>query len=323
MTYAFATAYDWLYDQWTDEQRLIMREAIIEKGLKPGLEIYRKDDWWVRGHNNWNQVCNGGLGMGALAIAEDIPELASEILHSGLKSIPLPMTFYAPDGAGVEGVTYWSYGARYNILYLASLKTSLGTDFGLSDLPGFKESGAYHIYISGAQRMSFNFADCGLTRVSTPMHFWMGTEYNHPHYSWFRYDTLRRYGRGSVLDLLWFDNSASTFDPGSTPLDKHFRRADVTSMRSSWTDPDAIALGIQAGGNLNLGQHRHLDQGSFILEALGERWAIDSGTERETYQRHRTNAKDGNFTAFEAKATTPWSLIHKMGPIKIPGPNAR
>jgi len=323
MTYAFATAYDWLYDQWTDEQRLITREAIIEKGLKPGLEIYRKDDWWVRGHNNWNQVCNGGLGMGALAIAEDIPELASEILHSGLKSIPLPMTFYAPDGAGVEGVTYWSYGARYNILYLASLKTSLGTDFGLSDLPGFKESGAYHIYISGAQRMSFNFADCGLTRVSTPMHFWMGTEYNHPHYSWFRYDTLRRYGRGSVLDLLWFDNSASTFDPGSTPLDKHFRRADVTSMRSSWTDPDAIALGIQAGGNLNLGQHRHLDQGSFILEALGERWAIDSGTERETYQRHRTNAKDGNFTAFEAKATTPWSLIHKMGPIKIPGPNAR
>ncbi|MGA1196997.1 MAG: hypothetical protein ACO36I_10930, partial [Candidatus Latescibacterota bacterium] len=36
MTYAFATAYDWLYDQWTDEQRRIMQEAIVEKGLKPG-----------------------------------------------------------------------------------------------------------------------------------------------------------------------------------------------------------------------------------------------------------------------------------------------
>jgi hypothetical protein len=318
MTYAFATAYDWLYEQWTEEQRQIMREAIVEKGLKPGLEIYRKGNWWVRNHNNWNQVCNGGLGMGALAIAEHIPELATEILHSGLKSIPLPMTFYAPDGAGVEGVTYWSYGTRYNILYLSSLKTALGTDFGLSDLSGFKESGAYHIYISGAKRMSFNFADCGYTRVSTPMHFWMGQQYKQPHYSWFRYDTLRQYGRGHILDLLWFDNSATTFDPSATPLDKHFRNADVTSMRSSWTDPNALTLGIQAGGNLNLGQHRHLDQGTFILEALGERWAIDSGTERETYQRHRNKRKRWEFYRIRAEGHNTLVFNPENGPDQNP-----
>ena len=301
MTYAFATAYDWLYDQWTEEQRQIMRQAIIEKGLKPGLEVYRKGNWWVRNHNNWNQVCNGGLAMGALAIAEHIPELATEILHSGLKSIPLAMTFYAPDGAGVEGVTYWSYGSRYNILYLSSLTTALGTDFGLSNLSGFKESGAYHIYISGASRMAYNFADCGFSRTSTPMHFWMGTQYNQPYYAWFRYDTLRKYGRGHVLDLLWFDNSATTFDPSVAPLDKHFRKADVASMRSSWTDPNALTLGIQAGGNLNLRQHRHLDQGTFILEALGERWAIDSGSERETYQRHRNKRHRWEFYRIRAE----------------------
>ncbi len=318
MTYAFATAYDWLYDQWTDEQRRIMQEAIVEKGLKPGLEIYRKGNWWVRNHNNWNQVCNGGMGMGALAIAEHIPELATEILHSGLKSIPLAMTFYAPDGAGVEGVTYWSYGSRYNILYLSSLNTALGTDFGLSDLSGFKESGAYHIYISGANRMSFNFADCGYTRVSTPMHFWMGHQYNQPHYSWFRYDTLRQYGRGGVLDLLWFDNSATTFDPSVTPLDKHFRKADVTSMRSSWTDPNALALGIQAGGNLNLGQHRHLDQGTFILEALGERWAIDSGSERETYQRHRNKRQRWEFYRIRAEGHNTLVFNPQNGPDQNP-----
>ncbi|MBT4139053.1 MAG: DUF4962 domain-containing protein [Candidatus Latescibacteria bacterium] len=318
MTYAFATAYDWLYDQWTEEQRQIMREAIIEKGLKPGLEVYRKDVWWARNHNNWNQVCNGGLGMGALAIAEHIPELATEILHSGLKSIPRAMTFFAPDGAGVEGVTYWSYGSRYNILYLSSLTTALGTDFGLSNLSGFKESGAYHIYISGAKRMSYNFADCGYTRVSTPMHFWMGHQYNQPHYAWFRYDTLRKYGRGHMLDLLWFDNSATTFDPSTAPLDKHFRKADVTSMRSSWTDSNALALGIQAGGNLNLGQHRHLDQGTFILEALGERWAIDSGTERETYQRHRNKRKRWEFYRIRAEGHNTLVFNPQNGPDQNP-----
>ena len=56
-------------------------------------------------------------------------------------------------------------------------------------------------------------------------------------------------------------------------------------MRSSWT-PDALIVGIQAGDTMNLRGHRHLDLGSFVLDALGERWIIDSGTERQTYMGH-------------------------------------
>ncbi|MCX7887318.1 MAG: heparinase II/III-family protein, partial [Verrucomicrobiae bacterium] len=41
------------------------------------------------------------------------------------------------------------------------------------------------------------------------------------------------------------------------------------------------------GDSMNLDGHRHLDLGSFIVDALGERWIIDSGTEGETYQSHR------------------------------------
>jgi Leucine-rich repeat (LRR) protein len=89
MTYAFAVGYDWLYNHWTEDQRHILRKAIIEKGLTPGLMAYRENAWWTRNHNNWNQVCNGGLGMGALAIADEEPELANEILHASVKSIPL------------------------------------------------------------------------------------------------------------------------------------------------------------------------------------------------------------------------------------------
>ncbi len=301
MTYAFAVGYDWLYDQWTEDQRRVLRQAIIEKGLEPGLMAYRENAWWTRNHNNWNQVCNGGLGMGALVIADENPEIAEEILHAGVKSIPLAMNFYAPDGAGVEGVTYWDYGARYNVLFLSSLFSALGTDFDLAAIPGFKESGDYQIYVSGADRYSLDFADCGLRRVSSPMHFWMGTHYDMPHYSWFRYDTLRQYGRGTVLDLLWFDDSAKDFDPSVLALDKRFRKADVATFRTSWTDPNALILGVQAGGNYNLGMHRHLDQGTFILEALGQRWAIDSGTERETYQRHRNKRQRWEFYRIRAE----------------------
>jgi len=72
MTHAFAIGYDWLYEDWTEEQRKLLREAMVEKGLKPALAGYRGETphgWWAKARHNWNQVCNGGIGLGALALA--------------------------------------------------------------------------------------------------------------------------------------------------------------------------------------------------------------------------------------------------------------
>jgi len=288
MTHAFAIAYDWLYEQWTDEQRRVMREAIIAKGLKPAMKVYEGGRGWAAGWNNWNQVCNGGIGVGALAIADEQPDLCTEILQYALKSIPRPMEHYAPDGAGTEGVTYWDYGSRYNIIFLSSLETALGTDFGLAQIDGFAQSGTYQLYMAGADRMSFNFADCGLRRMSTPMHFWMGRKFGRPEYSWYRFSEIADPDRnGGVLDLLWYDASGRDFDPSTLRLDKHYRVAECASMRSAWNDPDALVIGIQSGDSRNLSGHRHLDLGSFILEALGERWIPDLGSEGQTYQKHK------------------------------------
>jgi hypothetical protein len=299
MTYAVAMSYDWLYDRWSDNQKQVMRDAIITLGLEPGMQVYRGGEsihHWDLNQNNWNQVCNGGLSMGALAIADEEPDIAKNILGEAIKSIPLPMNHYAPDGAGTEGVTYWDYGSRYNILYLSALQTALGTDFNLSQIPGFKESGQYQMYISGPSNWSYDFADCGLRQMGTPMHFWMGKTFSMPQYSWFRYNALSQFNQeAKVLDFLWYDDSGSDFDPSTLTLDKHFRGADVAAMRSSWTDENALAIGIQAGSNANLGNHRHIDLGTFILEALGERWIMDSGTESETYQRHRNKREKWEF----------------------------
>ena len=63
MTHAFAIGYDWFYEVWTPEQRNRLREAIIEKGFKPALTIYHSRGGWPTARHNWNQVCNGGIGM--------------------------------------------------------------------------------------------------------------------------------------------------------------------------------------------------------------------------------------------------------------------
>jgi hypothetical protein len=110
MTTAVAIAYDWLYDRWDDAQRKRMREAIRELGLKPGLKVYHwKEGGFPRRENNWNQVCNGGLIAGALAIADVEPEFAGEILQNAIASLPIAMKKFAPDGAWSEGPSYWSY----------------------------------------------------------------------------------------------------------------------------------------------------------------------------------------------------------------------
>jgi hypothetical protein len=71
MTAAFGIGYDWFFFAWTKDQRDRLRRAIVEKGFAPGLKVYRAREWWSRSLHNWNQVCNGGLGIGALAIGDE------------------------------------------------------------------------------------------------------------------------------------------------------------------------------------------------------------------------------------------------------------
>jgi len=162
MTQAFAIGYDWFYDAWTPEQRQTLKTAMIEKGLKPALGVHRgtaKTSRWNLMHHNWNQVCNGGISIGALAIADEEPALAGELITDGLNSIQLAMVEFAPDGAWKEGPGYWNYATSYNVALLAALDSTLGTDFGLSQIPGFSECGTFAIYTRGTTGKMFNYAD--------------------------------------------------------------------------------------------------------------------------------------------------------------------
>jgi hypothetical protein len=127
----------------------------------------------------------------------------------------------------------------------------------------------------------------------------MGKRYGIPRFTWFRSNALSQAKGGSLWDLLWLQENPPDFDPASMPTDKYFRGIEVASMRDSWTDGDGFIVAMQGGSNAN--SHRHLDLGSFILEADGVRWIIDSGKERETYQRHRNKADRNDFYRVRAE----------------------
>jgi hypothetical protein len=272
MTHALAIGYDWLYDVLTPEQRATIRKAIVEKGLREAEKIYRTRGWWSTSRHNWNQVCNGGISIGALAVAEDEPKLASYIVHQAVQSVQLAMAEFAPDGACGEGPGYWNYATSYNVYMLAGLESALGTDFALSQFPGFSTTGDFRVHFVTPTRLAFAFADTSSGMGQAPQMFWLARKFDKPLFAWHERECV---GGASALALWWFDPGGGP--PDGYAADRWFRHVDVVMMRSRWNDPDAIFVGFKAGDNKV--NHSHLELGNFLLDAAGQRWAIDLGAD--------------------------------------------
>lgn len=92
MTHALAIGYDWLYPDMDQDTRKTIKDALKELGLNEGEKAYTDssypNNWWVKVNHNWNQVCNSGLLIGALAVAEDDTAYSSIIISNAIKNLP-------------------------------------------------------------------------------------------------------------------------------------------------------------------------------------------------------------------------------------------
>ncbi len=299
MTYGFAIGYDWLYPVMTAEQRATVKKAIVEKGLLPARKAHETKAWWTHSEFNWNNVCNGGIVAGALAVADEEPELCGYLVSQCVAKLPLALASYAPDGAWAEGPGYWGYATRYTIVAIDSLRHALGTDFGLSRMPGMDQAGLFRIYMAGPTGLFFNFADAGEKSGREPSLFRLAQWYQKPVLAMAARRAVSQ--NASALDLLYYEGDGMPEDLRLLPLDRHFKGADVVLMRSSWLEGAALFAGFKAGDNK--ANHSNLDLGCFVMDALGERWAIELGgdeynlpgyfgNKRWTYYRMRTEGQN-------------------------------
>ena len=304
LTAGMALGYDWLYDVIPPSSRKIIKSALVNKSLDYKMKMgsnplqANPPSWYqntttiedspVHRTNNWNQVCNSGLLLGALAIADEEPVLARKIIKGVLapNSLPLGMKAYAAEGSYPEGPGYWTYGTDYNVLGIAALQSALGTDYGLSNQPGFNKTALFNLYVNfpapGHNRV-FSYADSDESQFpDDPAETWLIKRFNLP-------GILASRKPGSLLNsspnnyfyglhALWMDDTSQAINTRTEPLDYHFSGiADVATFRSAWNDPNAIYLGLKAGTNGTA--HSHMDLGSFVLDADGVRWAHDMGGE--------------------------------------------
>lgn len=288
MTAAMALGYDWLHDALPARSRAIIRRAIVTHGINPALDPKANWNGWQRTENNWNQVCFGGLTLGALAVAEDEPALARELLGRAQTNNAAGLRPYAPDGVYPEGPGYWSYGTTYQVLMLEALESALGTDWDLAASPGFMASAPALLQQIGPTGRPYNFSDGHDPVAFRTTLFWFAQKLKRPELVYAQRQLLRQplaAGQKALpeeylLPLLakWTLGLPDSIPAPALPLAWMGDGPNpVGVFRSSWTDPDALYLAFK-GGSAGL-SHGHMDAGSFVLEADGVRWSVDLGSQ--------------------------------------------
>lgn len=278
-------AYDWLYDLWTADQKTQIRGALIQWGLQPGLSVFTPGatfGWWKTNvTGNWNCVCNGGLTLASLAIlGDDTTGVASQLLGFTVDNAKQNCAnAVADDGSWAETANYWYFGTTGHAEMASSLLTATGSHYGLLDVnANFYRTGQFHMYVYGATSL-FNYGDHGPNKFSTTANsmFLYSKSYSQPSFSLFQREQV---DAAEPWSMFWYDPTVSGAFWDGTPLDHFFDNSldQWASMRSSWTDENALYVAIKAGRNQGHQTHNDLDVGDFVLDALGTRWAGELGS---------------------------------------------
>ena len=290
MCFAVAIGYDWLYQYMTEAQRTTVRNGLYRNGIatqNPPPKCMTKV-------NNWNPWCNGGLSIAALSVFENYPSECATIISNAVSNIQLSLTF-APGGAYPEGPGYAAVGLAFTVYFMEALNTVLGTDFGLSEVEGVKESGEYFLATNG-YLYNFNYGDGSTTFRNSAILHWYANRYNMPHLSIHQREHQGTTDRNDeYLAMLWYDPELIEGRTKESSRLDYFVKSDeyesIASFRSAPGDEAQIYAAIKSGYNQT--GHTDLDVGTFVMEALGEYWFVELGSDSYDLPSYMSRGENG------------------------------
>ena len=254
-----AYIYDWLYSALTKPQRDRIRGALLEKAItrvRGNYEFF----WWATAYKcNWSGICHTGLGLAALALLDDDPQLTDVVARS-CEGISAMLDHIGDDGGWQEGRGYWSYGLGESLRFMDAIKRLSG---GKIDL--FKHrSLTPHPLDFGLFGMTAGFGDGSGNAVgdSYTMNK-LAQESGDPRAAWYVKNFVRT--QESIFDLIWPATSVKPEKPAESS--KFFPSIDWAVMRKDF-GPDFMTVATKAGMNDDP-HHGHLDCGTFNLTWQG------------------------------------------------------
>lgn len=287
MATAVAIAYDWLYDALPASTKELVKKCLYERAIVHVLREYKKGGpgSWAKRETNWNVVCNTGMVIAALGIAEDYPKETAIILDNAVKYMPNCLKHFAPDGVCYEGPAYWQYTASYLALYLKAVSDNDNGKGDIAQLPGLGRTALYQKRTLTPSGRLFNFGNAGSDAQNSPAFFLFSRIYNQPEVAeWYR-EKLKLTIQDNLplhqlffLSLPWFDNSAPKKTEKIPALEiYHNTINDIIVFNGNRKKKGALFL-IAKGGEPRQA-HQHLDGGTFIVESEGVCWTEDLGAD--------------------------------------------
>lgn len=277
--------YDACWNVMSDEERSRISAALADKCIAASA-----NHWFWSTPCNWSHVCGCGVAAAALAIARDEGRLESsaEVVAACCRTARGGADAYAPCGVYPEGAAYWSYGTDRFVLLMDMLEKTCGGSFGLLEMPGVLQTGAFIDAITAPSGEYFDFSDRnmradGFSRGIEWSMFWLGAKAGHE--EWFSYENGRLNapermkaspGAWPIPCVLWWrESSSGRRSPEGARLFQHDSQpVGVVVDSSNW---------VAVKGGVASYSHGHMDAGSFVYETFGDgwaqRWVCDGGTE--------------------------------------------
>lgn len=305
MLFAAAMVYDWLYDYLPSDDKATLKNAIIEKGLSVSGKIFDSTAYGystlASKSDNIAAVYSSGALTAALAVAEK-----NETNETVLKSLEFPLKVYegflenyAPDGGYYEGFGYSSYALRNFAPAMASLENTCKTDYGLTKAPSLGNAVDFYVYLTGVGGI-FNFHDCAeqYRRCGCEM-YWFADKYDKPYLGYYANQYASESSASfSYADLFFYKGNYE--DNANLIPDKLFKNAEIAVFKG-----DNSYVGMHAG---KVGvAHGEFDAGSFVYDALGERFVSDLGP--DSYSLSEYNTVRDNFPYYRRRAEGHNTLV--------------
>ncbi|HOA74476.1 MAG TPA: heparinase II/III family protein [Phycisphaerae bacterium] len=307
MTTAVATGYDLLYPYLTDEQRARVREALVEKGIRPLITDWADPVTASRlprhqlPTGNWVMVCSTSAGVGALALLGEHPEAPEwvRIVRNRVRAWlrdrggdwfvdnpwvhdrPTPIPVIGPsepnfgiDSGYKESIGYMNYAMQYVCCFADGLRRMTGENLFLEVPPKLLDHAAWSILAwpeDGQVRQSLvPFGDCGTTAAFPLLYAALTRHRRDPLAAWLAERVVPV--PQDIRSLVWLDESVPGSPPDTAVPLAVFRGIGHVVLRSGW-GPDTPAAAIKFHQNRG-----HLDIGTFYLFGGGHPTLTDSVT---------------------------------------------
>jgi hypothetical protein len=253
-----ALVYDWIYPAMNKAQRDRIRGGLLENAIlrvRGSWEYH----WWASAEKcNWAAICYGGVGLAALSLLTEDPNLTDVVARS-CEGFAKMLNNYGDDNGWAEGRSYSFYGIRDAIAFPDAVKRLTGNKLDLFDVPGWKHPADFALFgLTGAFNDGAAAGPVGFSytynKLITESHdetamYYLQTYLSGEHRS------------HSMWELIWpRPTDVKAVKP--SVASKYFPSIDWAFMRRDFDEGVQVAVKCAPADDPH---HGHLDAGSFIL----------------------------------------------------------